>query len=195
MVLTPSTTPTMASPYTPINPEDSAFLQAIEAIEAQGINPDPKPYDPASLSTRAPHSTPVNSPGPQVIEPILAAQPKPRPQPTPILRSPLTVPSPSQPRPIPTAPQPRPVPVQLKPVVAPQPRPLPPTTNAVPAPPPTPAVKHPKPLTIAQAIIEELKNNPFPKLLHSHKHVGAIVTITFLLVIIGAGSYFFLFLQ
>jgi len=199
MGLTPPTTPTAASPHTPSNPEDSVFLQAIESIEAQGINPDPKPYDPASLSTRAPHSTPVSSPGPQVIEPVLAAQPKSqpksRPKSTPTPRPPLATPSPAQPKPISTPSQPRPEPVQPRQAVAPQPRT------------PTPVAKRHKPSTITEAIIEELKNNPgisledapfqpFPKRPRAHKHIGTILAIAGGLIILGAGGYcFFLFLK
>jgi len=205
MGLTPPTTPTAASPHTPSNPEDSAFLQAIESIEAQGINPDPKPYDPASLSARVPRRTPVSSPGTQVIEPTLATQPKPQPRSTPTPRPPLATPSPAQPRPISTPSQPRPEPVQLKQVVAPQPRAPAPIAKAAPSAPTAPVAKRHKPSTIAEAIMEELRNSPdisledapfqpFPRKPRTHKHSGAILAIAAGLTILGAGGYFFFIL-
>lgn len=60
----------------PINPEDSPRLQAIEALEAREVDPNPKPFDPNSLRAQphmhkaAPAPEPKSVEPPKTIEPI-----------------------------------------------------------------------------------------------------------------------------
>ncbi|MDB5160010.1 MAG: hypothetical protein JWO99_273 [Candidatus Saccharibacteria bacterium] len=61
----------------PISPEDDATLQAIEALEARTVDPDPEPYTPSASRRPAPAITPkpVVAPipvAPKVMEPVLA---------------------------------------------------------------------------------------------------------------------------
>jgi hypothetical protein len=67
----------------PINPEDSPRLQAIEALEAREVDPNPKPYDPNSLRSqphvhapepKAPALKPVEPP--KTIEPVKPVAPE-----------------------------------------------------------------------------------------------------------------------
>jgi hypothetical protein len=60
-----------------INPEDDAMLQAIEALEARTVDPDPEPYTPSASRPPAPIIVPkpvvIPVPvAPKVMEPVLA---------------------------------------------------------------------------------------------------------------------------
>ena len=76
--------PIIVTPLQPISPEDDATLQAIEALEARSIDPDPEPYIPrvaprpvvtATAVIIEPRTvkivTPVPVPIPKIIEPII----------------------------------------------------------------------------------------------------------------------------
>ncbi len=70
--------PVNATPSQPISPEDDATLQAIEALEARSIDPDPEPYIPRVAPRPVVTATPV------IIEPravkVIAPTPAPAPK-------------------------------------------------------------------------------------------------------------------
>ena len=80
----------------PISPEDDAMLQAIEALEAQTIDPDPKPLVPETPATPAPViATPAAAPEPApapVVTPPPVATPLTAIEPTPVTTEAPTAP-------------------------------------------------------------------------------------------------------
>ena len=76
--------PVIVTPLQPISPEDDATLQAIEALEARSIDPDPEPYIPrvaprpvvtAKAVIIEPRTVkmvaPTPAPAPKTMEPII----------------------------------------------------------------------------------------------------------------------------
>jgi len=90
----------------PISPEDDAMLQAIEALEAQTVDPDPKPLVPETPVTPAPV---VVTPAPEPIPtPVITPAPVPTPltviEPTPVTTEAPTAPITPEPATAPTDP-------------------------------------------------------------------------------------------
>ena len=75
--------PVNATPSQPISPEDDATLQAIEALEARSIDPDPEPYIPRVSSRPVVTATPV------IIEPRSIKMVAPTPAPAPKTMEPI----------------------------------------------------------------------------------------------------------
>lgn len=120
-----------------INPEDDVALQAIEALEAQSIDPNPEPFIPVSRPAPmvAPRPTPAPvAPKPKPVEPV-----------KPVVVTPIV---PKIPAPV------------AKPAPTPTVAPAPPKQEVKPKPTAPDVVAPKKPKKPAEAIAEALANAP-----------------------------------
>jgi hypothetical protein len=168
-----SSIPNSAAPVQQTSPEEDATLLAIEALEAQSVDPNPEPLirDPRDMvAPRTIPTPPVVPKSVQVIEPVIP--------PTAPALAPIAVPEPV-------------TPIELTPEPIPEPAPIVETAPAPVTPEPVVPEKPKKPATTAEEMADELAHapatSPFQFFLHQKPPRTPFIILGVVVLLIGAG--------